>query len=221
MENEKTIEKIKNLLQLANDNPSDEEGQTALLLAQRLMLKNNIALEQVEQFDEPQPFETSQAVGKEAGRIFWWERDLGCILAANFRCFCINQRDRVSNRSRIIFFGEKQDAELVSKIFEAALLYLRYRLDRLPSRETSYKNSYLCGFLTALKERFEEQVEEYSLMVLPSEQTKNALNDAFQNIKTEKVEKPEHDFDLEAYNEGRFHGKHAKIMPDEILEGGN
>lgn len=39
MSNEKLIEKIKNLIQLANDNPSDEEGQTALLLAQKLMLK--------------------------------------------------------------------------------------------------------------------------------------------------------------------------------------
>lgn len=67
MENEKIIEKIKNLIQLANDNPSDEEGQTALLMAQKLMLKNNIALAQVEQFEEPEKFETSQAVGKEAG----------------------------------------------------------------------------------------------------------------------------------------------------------
>ena len=53
-------------------------------MAQKLMLKNNIALAQVEQFEEPKKFETSQAVGKEAGRIFWWERDLGYILATNF-----------------------------------------------------------------------------------------------------------------------------------------
>lgn len=221
MNNEKIIEKIKNLIQLANDNPSDEEGQTALLMAQKLMLKNNIALAQVEQFEEPEKFETSQAVGKEAGRIFWWERDLGYILATNFRCFCLNQRDRVSNKSRIIFFGEKQDAELVSKIFEAALMYLRYRLDRLPTREPSYKNSYLKGFLIALDERFKKQVEEYSLMVLPSEKTKNALKDAFQNLTTEELERPEHDFNLEAYREGQFHGKNAKIMPEEILEGGD
>lgn len=66
MSNEKLIEKIKNLIQLANDNPSDEEGQTALLLAQKLMLKNNIALAEVEQFDEPKKFETSSTIAKEA-----------------------------------------------------------------------------------------------------------------------------------------------------------
>lgn len=220
MENEKIIEKIKNLIQLANDNPSDEEGQTALLMAQKLMLKNNIALAQVEQFEEPEKFETSQAVGKEAGRIFWWERDLGYILANNFRCVCINQRDRLLNKSRIIFFGEKQDAELVSKIYEAALLYLRYRIDRLPTREPSYKNSYLKGFLSALDTRFKKQVEEYSLMVLPSEEIKNALRETFKNLKTEGIDRPNHDFNLEAYVEGRFHGENAKIMPNEILEGG-
>ena len=103
MSNEKLIEKIKNLIQLANDNPSDEEGQTALLLAQKLMLKNDIALAEVEQFNEPEKFETSSAIGKEASRILWWEKELGYTLAANFRCFCINQRDRSSRKSRIIF----------------------------------------------------------------------------------------------------------------------
>lgn len=219
MSNEKLIEKIKNLIQLANDNPSDEEGQTALLLAQKLMLKNNIALAEVEQFDEPKKFETSSTIAKEANRILWWERELAYILAHNFRCFYVDQRDRRLRKSRIIFFGEQQDADLVSKVFEAALLYLRYRLDRLSSRETSYKNSYLKGFLVALSRRFKKQVEEYSLMVLPSEETKEAVRGTFQNIQQGKIEVPKNDFNLEAYTEGKFHGENAKIMPNEILEG--
>lgn len=219
MSNEKLIEKIKNLIQLANDNPSDEEGQTALLLVQKLMLKNNIALAEVEQFDEPKKFETSSTIAKEANRILWWERELAYTLAHNFRCFYVDQRDRRLRKSRIIFFGEKQDADLVSKVFEAALLYLRYRLDRLPSRETSYKNSYLKGFLVALSRRFKKQVEEYSLMVLPSEETKEAFRGTFQNIQQGKIEVTKNDFNLEAYTEGKFHGENAKIMPNEILEG--
>lgn len=99
MSNEKLIEKIKNLIQLANDNPSDEEGQTALLLAQKLMLKNNIALAEVEQFDEPKKFETSSTIAKEANRILWWERELAYTLAHNFRCFYVDQRDRRLRKS--------------------------------------------------------------------------------------------------------------------------
>ena len=35
MNTEKIINKIKNLIELAQDNPSDEEGQSALLMAQK------------------------------------------------------------------------------------------------------------------------------------------------------------------------------------------
>ena len=40
----KIIEKIQNLLELAYDAPNDEEGQTALLMAQRLMVKHNLSM---------------------------------------------------------------------------------------------------------------------------------------------------------------------------------
>lgn len=40
----KIIEKIQNLLELSYDAPNDEEGQTALLMAQRLMVKHNLSM---------------------------------------------------------------------------------------------------------------------------------------------------------------------------------
>ena len=63
---EKIIKKIKNLMELAQDNPSDEEGQSALLMAQKLMLKHDIHLAQVEAHDEPEKFETGEAIGRSA-----------------------------------------------------------------------------------------------------------------------------------------------------------
>ncbi|EJT5247915.1 DUF2786 domain-containing protein, partial [Listeria monocytogenes] len=42
MDNEKIIRKVKRLLALAKENKSDEEGQSAFMLAQRLMLENDI-----------------------------------------------------------------------------------------------------------------------------------------------------------------------------------
>ncbi|CQR25169.1 hypothetical protein BN1356_01512 [Streptococcus varani] len=44
---EKIIKKIQNLLELAYDAPNDEEGQTALLMAQKLMVKHNLSLKEV------------------------------------------------------------------------------------------------------------------------------------------------------------------------------
>lgn len=42
MDNKDIISKIKGLLKLANDNRNDEEGQSAFILAQRLMLKGRL-----------------------------------------------------------------------------------------------------------------------------------------------------------------------------------
>ena len=45
---DKIIRKIQDLMKLAQDNPNDEEGQTALLMAQRLLLKYNSSMETVQ-----------------------------------------------------------------------------------------------------------------------------------------------------------------------------
>lgn len=46
--NEKIIEKIKKCLELANNNPSEEEAKSAALMAQKLLAKYNISMSDVE-----------------------------------------------------------------------------------------------------------------------------------------------------------------------------
>ena len=122
---EKIIEKIKNLMELAQDNPSDEEGQTALLMAQRLMLKHDVSLSQVELHQKEEKFETGEAVGKSASLIRWWEKDMSVVISSNFRCYVVQERDRRTKTSYLMFFGEKRDAEMAAKVYDAALIYLR------------------------------------------------------------------------------------------------
>ena len=43
----KIISKVQNLLELAYDAPNDEEGQTALLMAQKLMVKHNLSMSDI------------------------------------------------------------------------------------------------------------------------------------------------------------------------------
>lgn len=217
MNTEKIIEKIKNLVELAQDNPSDEEGQTALLMAQKLMLKHDVSLSQVELHKTENKFEIGEAVGRSASVLRWWEKDLSVVISTNFRCYVIQKRNRITKTSHIMFFGEKQDAEMAAKVYDAALMYLRYRIDRLPDKSPAYKNSYIRGFILSLSDRFKKQVEEYGLMVLPKKEVLEDLHKRFQNLGKAKTERPEHDFDREAFEEGKNHGANDKIMPDEIL----
>ena len=215
MIDDKILTKIQNLIELANDG-NDEEGQTALLMAQRLMLKHDISLDQVEAFgnNKGAEEESSEKVVDSRKRMPWWIKTLHAVLAANFRCrSLVNQGSGITHVS---FFGAKGDVEVVSKIYEAAVMYLNYRLKRLPNKSPDYKNSYLQGFLSALAQRFQAQVEEFGLMVIPSEKVNDDFAAKYPLVKTSRLKRPE-GYNEDAYISGKRDGESATILPDQIL----
>lgn len=221
--NDKIILKVQNLLELAYDAPNDEEGQSALLMAQKLMVKHNLAMSDIQKIHKNNIGET---VAASEYRMVWWKEKLAGILGANFRCKVIRQRKVDEGITKMIFFGYDSDAEYCTKVYEGAVLYLEYRLKRLfptitKTRWKDYKKSYLFGFLTGLNERFEKQTqssEKFALMVqVPTEvleeqyKRMGKLNERSAKIPIQKV-------DLEAYSVGLEHAKETKLMTDELLK---
>jgi hypothetical protein len=219
---DKIILKVQNLLELAYDAPNDEEGQSALLMAQKLMVKHNLAMSDIQKIHKNNIGET---VAASEYRMVWWKEKLAGILGANFRCKVIRQRKVDEGITKMIFFGYDSDAEFCTKVYEGAVLYLEYRLKRLfptitKARWKDYKKSYLFGFLTGLNERFEKQTqssEEFALMVqVPAEvleeqyKRMGKLNERSTKIPIQKV-------DLEAYSVGLEHAKETKLITDELL----
>lgn len=220
---EKIIVKIQNLLELAYDAPNDEEGQTALLMAQKLMVKHNLTLKEVSAKQKKENI--GETVGTWAYRLPWWQEQLAAILGENFRCKTIRRRKRKEGVTEMIFFGYQSDAELCTRVYEGAILYLQYRLKRLfptitKARWKDYKKSYLLGFLRGLDDRFKAQVqssEEFALMVqVPAEVLEEKrlrmgeLKSRAVNITVE--------LDYEAYIAGLEHAKETKLMPEELVE---
>lgn len=220
--NDKIILKVQNLLELAYDAPNDEEGQSALLMTQKLMVKHNLAMSDIQKIHKNNIGET---VAASEYRMVWWKEKLAGILGANFRCKVIRQRKVDEGITKMIFFGYDSDAEFCTKVYEGAVLYLEYRLKRLfptitKARWKDYKKSYLFGFLTGLNERFEKQTqssEKFALMVqVPAEvleeqyKRMGKLNERSAKIPIQKV-------DLEAYSVGLEHAKETKLMTDELL----
>lgn len=215
MIDDKILTKIQNLIELANDG-NDEEGQTALLMAQRLMLKHDISLAQLEAFgnNKEAEEESSESVVDSRKRMPWWIKNLHSILAANFRCHSLLSKG--GGATQVSFFGAKRDVEVVSKVYEAAVLYLNYRLKRLPDKSPEYKNSYLRGFLVALRDRFKAQVEEFGVMVLPSEKVDEDFSNKYPNVRLARTKAPEAHHE-EAYISGKNDGNKATILPEEII----
>lgn len=83
--NKKIIKKIKGLLAISRDQKNDEESQSAFILAQKLMIQYNIDKNEVEELSVD--FE-NDVIGEESvtiyKRLYWWERQLACIISENF-----------------------------------------------------------------------------------------------------------------------------------------
>lgn len=219
----KIISKVQNLLELAYDAPNDEEGQTALLMAQRLMVKHNLSMSDVTTARKRDKI--GETVGTWEYRLPWWQEKLAAILGENFRCQTIRRRLPDDGITQIIFFGYHSDAELCTKVYEGAILYLKYRLKRLfptitKARWKDYKKSYLLGFLKGLDQRFKTQAqssEEFALMVqIPAEvleEQRIRMGDLKSRAINITVE-----LDHEAYVTGLEHAKETKLMLEELLK---
>lgn len=220
----KIISKVQNLLELAYDAPSDEEGQTALLMAQKLMVKHNLSISDIKTYQKNDNI--GETVGHWEYRMVWWKEKLAAILGENFRCKTIRRRVVEKGITQLIFFGYDTDAELCTKVYEGALLYLEYRLKRLfptvsKARWKDYKKSYLLGFLDGLDQRFKNQAqssEEFALMVQVPVEVVEEQTRRMGNLKNRTVKVKLQEIDVEAFTEGLVHAKNSKLLPEELLK---
>lgn len=223
---DKIITKVQNLLELAYDAPNDEEGQTALLMAQKLMVKHQLSMGDIEQNSKNRD-NIGEVIGTQGKRIPWWQERLAAILASNFRCQTIRARVRADGITQIKFFGYYQDAELCTKVYEGAILYLKYRLKRLAktttkTKKSDYRKSYLYGFLTGLDDRFEKQVhssEEFALAVQVPIEVDEELKSRMGVLDERRTVNPKaNELDMVAFSHGYHQASEVKLFPDELLE---
>lgn len=114
--NEKIIEKIKKCLELANNNPSEEEAKSAALMAQKLLAKYNISMSDVEdvaieceeivenmiRFDTLVNWGTARA----------WKYELADIVAKNFKC-----KHFFYGKRAVVFYGHKTDTDVAVQVY--------------------------------------------------------------------------------------------------------
>ena len=163
--NDKIIDKIRKVLTLAENNPSEQEAQSALLLAQRLMVESGIAMADLK---------TANSVGEDIitgyahdlTKCPWWYYELARVLADNFRCkFFVTTSGK--GYSQVTFLGLRSDVETTKTLFSFAVLTLKYQTQRLRSKyrkegkpTNGIANDFISGFLKGLKDKFVEQVSQ-------------------------------------------------------------
>ena len=161
MTDKNIISKIEKLLALAGNNPSEAEAQAAMLKAQKLMAENNLTMKTLNQNKEPQKKEVVQE-WFEGGQSCQWMRNLGKVIAINFRCDMM-----VGPGYGLVFIGLKEDARICIQVFNFAAHTLeknmrkirrQYRKQGLSTEGVS--GDYSMGFIKGLSDKFKEQVDQ-------------------------------------------------------------
>lgn len=171
---EKILNKIKNLLDLANNNPNENEAIAAALKAQELMAKYNIELDQLDDKKETREIVEEVYHQSDKHEMRKWKIGLASIIAQNFRCkvYFMNKKD-------VVFYGYKEDAKIALNVFtylyeignKFAVRY--YNKCKKEGEETrGVMNTYLVGFKDGVAEVLEKQCTAL-MIVTPKEVTES------------------------------------------------
>lgn len=154
------MEKIKKLLALVRNNPSEGEAQAALLMAQKWMAKYHLTLKEVEEIEEEKVVGESTVTG---GGSSGWQRALAKTLADNFRCEVLLN----PHTKGFIFIGNQEDLEICTMAFnytvsvvDRGMKKLRRDYRKSGKESTGVSGTYALGFLKGLQDKFKEQIKE-------------------------------------------------------------
>ena len=233
--NDKILRKVRRLLALSENNPNEEEAQSAFVMAQRLMIENDLSMSEIE-MNSGRERKIDKGKVTIHKKLFWWERQLANIMSRNFRVksYLNNRYMNSRNIKRAVYFmGFESDVKLAKEMYllayEAILHYSniyvenyyeeRIGLYRERRITMSVKNSYMRGFLEGLSNKFDEQIEQMksegnALMVLvPKEVEKKYEEEITGEAKPYRIPSIE---EIHAYKQGFEDGNHIDYTKSTI-----
>lgn len=200
---DKMLDKVRKLLALAGNNPSEKEAQAAALKAQKLIAQYNLVLSQ--DCGEKFIYKLVQAVHSNNEG---YRKPLAVAIAENFRCKAIMVGNMVN------FFGREADAEACVAAF-SYLYRVSHNIGLKMEREARKRgenthgvaNSYWSGFIIGIKDALGEQSKALAIVV--PEDVKDNFNKEFPNLREGTGGMRNTGFSYTAYNKGREDGRNS------------
>lgn len=202
------VEKIKKILALSENNPSEEEAISAALQAQKLMAKYNIHKDEVTLEEIKDEIDSVRSNQPHDSHLLKWRRMLAIIVARSFRC-----KSYMCGRD-VVFRGYKEDAQLALEVY-----LMLYSVGHTLAKKTESKtrsltgtgkgvyNSYTTGFLKGVESAFNEQCT--ALMVVVPKEVEEDFTQFCEEHKTKTSSIRIKSVDSTAYNEGYTEGREA------------
>lgn len=178
---EKIIDKIRKILELSKNNPSQEEATAAALKAQQLLAQYHIEMADIEDVSEIDDIEECEYYTGQGNK---WKYNLANVIARNFRCKVYSK-----NSAYIVFYGYETDAKIAKEVFES----LFKQGKTLAGREYDYyksmygsgrgiMNSFYIGFIDGIKHELEKQCT--ALMIIVPEEVSEGFEKKTFGFKT-------------------------------------
>lgn len=202
---EKILNKIKNLLDLANNNPNEHEAIAAALKAQELMAKHNIDISELD--TDKAEKEIYKATYNDDGKhtMKKWKVSLCGVVAKNFCC------EVYFHGTSVVFYGYKKDAKIAVEVFRflyeagnkfAVRYYNKCKKEGKSTR--GVMNTYLTGFVLGIKEVLDKQCT--ALMIITPKEVTDSFKEMSKNW-GHKSANLKMNGDYDAYNQGKIDGK--------------
>lgn len=205
---EKIADKIQKLLDLAGNNPNENEAKAALLKAQELMAKYNIEQEQLHP-GEKIKYSLELAKCKITPR----DKQICVIIANSFACKVI----LTGGQKRYFgFFGREDNAkaaasamDFIHKVLEQGIrrVCAEHGLKASQAGAALIYNSYAIGFIHGLKDTMNAQTK--ALAVVVPQDVRDKFNERFTSLKSARKSSIKYSGDTDVMNKGYIDGKSA------------
>lgn len=125
---EKIIKKIQHILNKTTEKgATEEEAQSAMLMAQKLMAKYGLEMTDIEitTTDKETKKEIVEGEATDSIKLAWWHKSLAKIIADNFRCRHFYYKS-YGGYYQVVFFGFKEDVEIAKMVYKFASIQIEY-----------------------------------------------------------------------------------------------
>lgn len=208
------LEKISKALRLGTNNSNQNEAQSAILAAQRLMAKYRISQEEIDDFINEKDNQDTQVIEENAEKEMnneKWKKRLMITIAQNFRC------DVYYKGGKLVIVGAKEDILISKRVYlyaKQAILntfkkFFKENYD-LSFKDDSFRNKckrdYAYGFIKGLSQKFEEQKakSEMSLVVINPDVKTYLDNINFTGVFRGRRTRIDSNY---CYEEGKYNGR--------------
>lgn len=191
---ESVKDKVKKLLALSEDNPSDAEGYAAFQKAQELMARYKLEKSDVTDQEKQECIKRKTSIKYGTRSSDHYINDLAAVIAQNFCCIHYLSTPKGSQSHYICFMGMKEDVDVAEEILATAVTNIirgydrvykdvckTYHLDYLTAKQFNpIKTGYADGYVEGLNDALESQKtknQEWGLVLVVPQEAKDFLSD--------------------------------------------